>query len=256
MLDKEPQEITAAADADPLFLDGIQSGVVLTHRAHRPIVLAHVAAGVVHGPTMEGRWLAEDLFAFASGADVDFVADADCPVPVRAVTSSTDPSTVALQIAQAVASTRSELEWHIGLEALAGSNQPLYVDGHLVGHHVDTRVRGVVKTTRARILKDESVLWNLPAGYRSPRFVLPAGFGGPAPERYSCYLRLSGGSTHSWSYGLIRIETHDPDLIDTACATALNYRQPRASRDPRGDRHLAPVAQVEKWLRSRKSALL
>jgi hypothetical protein len=129
------------------------------------------------------------------------------------------------------------------------------VDGSLVARPIRDRVVGVVKTTNRRYLPDESVLWGLPAGWRSPRFKIPEGSQNVGAPRYSCYLRLHDASRQAWNFGLIRLETFDLDLLEPLCALALEERQPAGSLDRRYDRHLAGVRAVEDLLRARRPSI-
>ena len=119
-----------------------------------------------------------------------------------------------------------------------------------IGRPVDDRLFGVVKTVNRRWMPDESILWSLPENWRSPRFRIPASKSGP--ERYSCYVRLRSNEIASWSYGLLRLEAFDAEMLDRLAALCVAEKQPTRSGDPRGDRHLEVIRLAEDVLRSRR----
>ena len=104
-------------------------------------------------------------------------------------------------------------------------------------------------------LGDESVIPDR-AGWRSPVFGLPAT---STEERdvVSAYLRLydAPGST-TWSHGLIRLEARDPEVLDAACALALQHRQSPRSGDPRWAVHLQGMHVTEQVLRAMRHPAL
>lgn len=257
LLDAAPQKITAPSHREAIFIDGVQSASVLTYRMHRPVTLVMAGAGSVKQDLSPVKAL-ESLEVLCAREDQQWVIDADCPVPVRVVEESSDPVKVERATAKDLTDRRDELEILLAAELLSdtSSDTQIMVDGHLANRPEDPRLLGVIKTTNTRLLTDESVLWGLPQGWRSPRFVMPEHFGGPSAQRYSCYVRLRNAEAMPWGFGLIRLEAFDPDLLDRAAATALAHRQPTGTRDARGDRHLQPVAQVEKWMRSRRPSFL
>lgn len=257
LLDDEPAHITEAPLNNPVFIDGIQSSSVLAYRAHRPVAIVMAAAGAVDGE-MNPQHAVESLEVLCAREDQQWVLDMGCPVPVNVVSESFNPVEVERAVAESLKTSRDDIEVLATHEVLnmVANDRPVLVDGHLAGRPEDPRLGGIVKSTDSQILTDESVLWGLPEGWRSPRFVMPANHGGPSAQRYSCYLRMRDAGDAPWAFGLIRLETYDPEQLDKLCATALAYRQPARTHDARGDRHLAPVALVEKWLRSRRPAYL
>ena len=110
----------------------------------------------------------------------------------------------------------------------------------------------MVKSTRTKYYKDETVLYGMPQGWRSPMFRIPSGSDGCPVDRYSCYVRLHDARFHAWTHGLIRLKTFDPAQLDALAARALVERQSAQSGDCRWDRHRLSVATTEKVLRSRR----
>lgn len=249
---------TSPADPDKsAFVDGIQSASVLTYRHHRPVTLVMAGAGAVTG-SLTPAHNKELIELFTARADEEWLRDKNCPVPLRVISEEDDPTAVERAIGGTLGEERDQLEILLTAELSQSSGWDLIaVDGGLASRPHDDRVVGIIKTTNTRLLSDESVLWGLPEGYRSPAFELPKNYGGPdSAPRMSAYVRLRNASQSAWNTGLIRVEGYSIDALNTAAATALAHRQPSATRDPRGDRHVMPVAQVEKWMRARRPSYL
>lgn len=253
LLDEKNSKVTA----DPLpidaFLDGIQASLLVTHRAHRPVYLSYVAAGAVsRGATPVG--LKEKLTIFCSTVDREWVDSLSTTIPVEEIACETPPDVekAALQILR---SDRDSLEKSLGADLVEALPGYLVLDGSVMFHQYSTKTLGVVKTTRRKYLADESCLFGLPVGWRSPRFKISAGHGGGNIDRYSTYLRMFDASTQAWNFGLIRLEAYDPDLLDGLAAACLRERQSSAGGDARFDRHLASVRACEEFLRSRRPSV-
>jgi hypothetical protein len=259
---ENPVELLDASSSqvfsDPLpvagFVDGIQSAAAVTWREHRPVYLTYVAAAAV-GARGVPIGLAEQLEVLCAEPDTGWVLEAADSIPVRVLEGLT-PAEIEGAAFSALGSRRENLEREV-IETLVTdpSCGSLILDGQLVARPHDHRLFGVVKTTRKRYLEDESVLWRLPEGWRSPRFAIPAGTGGPSPLRYSCYLRLFDAGSRGWDFGLLRLESYDPELLDALASRCLIERQGSGARDARWDRHLGGVRQVENFLRSRRPAV-
>ena len=65
-------------------------------------------------------------------------------------------------------------------------------------------------------------------------------------------MRLHDANSQAWSFGMVRLEAFNPDLLDPLAARALNERQGPHSGDGRYDRHLVSVATCEKLLCARR----
>lgn len=233
------------------FVDGIQASMRLTYREHRAVILQHVAAGCLapDGGLAEERYL---LSVVCAPQEREWVEASGAGIPIEEVEAEW-PAEIERAAGEMLAPKRERLEREVVILALdrtkrAGDDGILLIDGHIVGRARDERCAGVVKSTNTRYLEDERVLMALREGWRSPRFVLR----GQGVERYSAYLRLFDASYHGWDFGLVRIETFDPDLIDSVGAAVLANRQGRGA-DGRWDRHIAGMANVERQLRARRS---
>lgn len=245
----DPAEVTAAPLEVQGFIDGVQAAVNLRYVMHRPVTLQYAAAACVHDGIITA--LDERLVITHAVADAEWVGEVCGSIPTWAC-DEVDPHLVAKASVEHLRRLRERTERHVVSEvAEAGF---VVVDGSLVGRMVSENVVGVVKTTKRRYLPDESQLWKLAAGWRSSRFVIPAG-DGAARERYSCYLRMFDASARPWEFALVRLETQAPELLDPLAALCLAQRQ-GSGRDARWDRHLAGVRAVEDVLRARRPELM
>lgn len=232
------------------FVDGIQAALLVTYRQHRPVYLNYTAAGCL---SADGRIVGmhEDMFVSGCEADEEWYYHLSSTIPWVTV-PAIRPDEIAGAATAALGSRRDELERELVSELAEAGHHPLVVDGSLATRVVSDSLVGVVKTTRRRYLPDESLLWGMPAGHRSPRFRMPAGSQGSTVDRYSCYLRLHDARDRAWDFGLVRLEAYDPDLLEPLAALALRERQSSQSRDARFDRHLAGVRAVEDALRAHR----
>lgn len=250
MIDADPSLISAAPLPVYGFVDGIQNALCVTYRGHRPVYLTYVAAGAA---SSQGRLLAvrERLTVLHSKLDTDWVRDLGSDIPSEELAEDR-PDELATIALSTLGGAREAMERALVEQLVAAQDEFLLVDGNLVARPSRAQVVGVVKTTQRRYLPDESVLWGLPVGWRSPRFVIPEGSQGVRVPRYSCYLRLHDASHQAWNFGLIRLETFELDLLEPLAARALAERQPAGSLDRRYDRHLSGVRAVEELLRARR----
>jgi hypothetical protein len=253
MIDTDPALIDAVPLVAAGFVDGIQNAVCVTYRGHRPVYLTYVAAGA---GSSDGRLVTvrERLQVVVSQVDAEWLREIGTPIPSVELVEDR-PDEVASAALSLLAGDREALERAVVSSLADGDTGHVVVDGSLVARPIRDRVVGVVKTTNRRYLPDESVLWGLPAGWRSPRFKIPEGSQNVGAPRYSCYLRLHDASRQAWNFGLIRLETFDLDLLEPLCALALEERQPAGSLDRRYDRHLAGVRAVEDLLRARRPSI-
>jgi hypothetical protein len=241
----DPLEVTG-------FVDGVQSSLVVTHREHRPVHLNYTGAAAVNRAAKPVGMI-ERLELLVGERDLDWARSLGTTVPLVVLPDAEPAETERLAVA-GLGGTREQLERQLVDELLKGEGR-LVLDGSLVARPMDNRLFGVIKTTRKKYLEDESVLWRLPAGWRSPIFRIPSGTQSYAADRYSCYLRLVDASYGAWDYGLVRLEALDPADLESLASLCMQERQNTRSKDPRGDRHLRPVRLCEDFLRARRPSV-
>lgn len=246
----EPQKVSAEPLEVAGFVDGVQSSVTLRHIEHRPVVLQYSAAAAV-GEGGVVAAISEKLEIVHSMVDTEWALEVADGIHRVTVETSAPHDVIVAQV-QHLRAERVERE-RVVVETAAGDGW-LILDGSLIGRPVREGVVGVVKTTARRYLPDEAQLWKLQEGWRSSRFLIPAGVESPQ-DRFSCYLRLFDSRSHGWDFGLIRLEAFDADTLDALAARCMAERQ-GSSRDARWDRHLSGVRMVEDVLRARRPELL
>lgn len=249
LLDSDNQKVVAHPLEVLGFADGVQSALTVTWRNHRPVYLTYAAAGCVGE---KGKLLAvrERLDIVASPLDAEWVQSLETTIPALYVAAERPDEIERLALSR-LGADRELLELEL-IEELSQKTGVLVVDGSIAFRPTQENVVGVVKTTRRRWLSDESVLWRLPVGWRSPRFRIEAGNMGTSKPRYSCYLRLTDATHRGWDYGLVRLEAWNPEQLDALAARCLLERQSTRSGDQRGDRHLAAMRVCETVLRARR----
>lgn len=251
MLEADPVEIIPAAVDNSVFIDGIQSAKIISYQDHRPVILSFTSAGGI-SQSLKPVDLVETLEVVCCESNAEDILANGCPVAVTTVADNENPGVVDSAVRGEINKSRDKQEFLLAARLLRADNEGLVIaDGHLAHRPEDKRMLGIVKTTNTNLIGDESDLWRLREGWRSPLFRVPADFGGGTADRYSAYVRLRSSRNRQWSHGLIRVETYDPEMIDVAAGIALANRQGVRTTDPRGDRHVTPVARVEKWLKSR-----
>lgn len=233
-------------------VDGVQSRVLLTLREGRPLLLEYVGAAAVgpHRRTLVG--VEDRLYLAGSHLDAEYLRSLPEGLPVVEL-DGISPAVVATEAMETIQFFRQRLEATVAVLAGA-SGEPVVVDGsvrHLEG--LAGPAIGVIKNTAStQWLTDESELASLDVGWRSTVFVLPAQRRGEHTV-HCCYLRLHRvPRSTSFTEGLIRLESTDPDLLDPAAAWAMRSRQAPGSDDPRWATHLAPVRDVELYLKGRR----
>ena len=234
------------------FIDGVQSSLIVTYNDHRPVYLNYTGAAAVSAD-LRPLSIIEKLVLVASNIDYEWVNNLKTTVPFTEIPSNLPAEIERLGIASLVGD-RESLESKL-VDDLVENGNRFVVDGSLVGKPINTGIFGVVKSTKRKYLEDESILFGLPSGWRSPIFRLPVGSQGVEADRYSCYLRLSSAENNAWNHGLIRLESYDADLLDSLAALCITQRQNARSGDIRHDRHLRAIRACEELLRARRPAV-
>ena len=257
----------AAPPAVVSFLDGIQLWQVTHYDGVCPIVRAYVAAAtrrrgadrrLVTTSQAAREWLLTCTAALRpgvraalalSGLELVDIAAEEAGQPGRALEATrraVDAARVALEkaVAERCAAALGPDEWLVVDGLLSES-------GVLAAH---PRTLGVVKSHGAQYFEGEELerALTLPAGYRTSVF-RPRGR--PSHEVYSWYLRLWPWEGNDLLFGLIRVEARAHaatlGLAPAASGWLVGERAPVSTPDPRWDRLLYPLHDVETYLRSR-----
>lgn len=245
------------------FLDGVQRSELIGHVGTMPLLAARVSAGVrlrterkpvgvtaLDATVVVGRAAALDAFE-------------DLPPNTRTVAISHDepPHPIGdLERARAMVDrTRVDLELAVAREFRRMHKDTwLIVDGALTASpewSTDPRMIGVIKSHSTLWFADEELetYLTLPAGHRTSVFVPETRHVTPV---HSWALRLWPWAGHDLMHGLVRIEMAQGDAAalaaDEVSRWLLAERAPLAD-DPRKDRLLYGVHDVERWLRARSA---
>jgi hypothetical protein len=252
LLDDGPSAVSSEPLAVAAFVDGIQAAVAVSYHEHRPSYLLYTAGGAVDG-RYDPVGLREELVLVCSSLDLEWAHGLGGGVPIE-VANGQSPAEIDTEAMALLAGKREAAERELQVELTEQDITPIVVDGSLIGRSGEGVV-GVVKTMRHRYLADESCLYGLGTGWRSPRFAIKPGAGGGGEVRYSAYVRLFDATNAPWDFGLIRIESFDPDILDSVAAMCLAERQSGHSGDGRWDRHILGVRRCEEFMRSRRPAV-
>lgn len=261
-------DVRPAAFRTASFLDGIERWRVVSYAGVTPIVRAHVAAAVrVRGPDRRPRAVHEESRELAITrleALTPAVREALTGSGVRVVEFAAEE---AGQPARAIQAARSEVERaRTALEQVLGERRAaelgpgewLVVDGVLsdsaaLSEH--RRTLGVIKSHGAQFFEAPELerALTLPAGHRTS--VFRPRRRGARREIYSWYLRLWPWEGNDLLYGMLRVEARaDADTVTQASALSawlVRERAPVSTPDPRWDRLLYSIHDVETYLKSR-----
>ncbi len=243
------------------FLDGVQHTELLGYVGTQPVLGARIAAGVrrrvervPHGAVSRERHLVVGRAAaiaalgeLPEGTDRVLLAEDEPPHPIGD-----------LERARAqVDAERTRLE--ITVAGLFRDEDPacwLIVDGTLTSSPDwvrDGRMLGVVKSHATLPFEGDELecYLTLPVGHRSSAFTPQSRRIAPV---HAWGLRLWPWEGRDLMHGLIRVETAATDaaLADAnRLARALLAERAPISADPRSDRLLYGIHDVERWLRAR-----
>lgn len=253
---------SAAPMADPVaFLDGIQHAELLGYVGTSPVVAARIAAGVRRREdrraraaiALERHLLVARPGALAAlgelpdGSDAIPLSEDEPPHPVGdhdRARAAVDAARTALEIAAA----RAFRQRDAGCWLIADGTLTVSPDWS-----TDPRMVGVIKSHGTLPFDGDELerYLTIPAGHRTSVF-------SPATRRvtpvHSWALRLWPWQGRDLFHGLVRIEAaagDDPgDTADRISGWLLAERAPLAG-DPRQDRLLYGIHDVERWLRAR-----
>jgi hypothetical protein len=261
-------EVDPVAPGPPVvsFLDGIQRWQVTYYDGVVPIVRAYVAAAVRRRSI--GRRLrtagesAREFHTASLGSlrpDVRVALEASGLELVDIPEEAAQPGRALEAARRTVENARVALEKGLGerqLRSLA-PDEWLVVDGVLSESAVlaaHPRTLGVIKSHGAQYFEGEALTraLTLPALHRSSVF-RPRGRA--RHEVYSWYLRLWPWEGNDLLFGLLRIEAAAHDTAVAAASATSGWlareRAPISTPDPRWDRLLYPIHDVETYLKTR-----
>jgi hypothetical protein len=258
-----PVGAAAAAPDGVGFADGIQRWSVEGHFGLVPVVRAEVAAGVLvraRAALACAVRRTEEFLVVPAGRLVPAQREAVARVglPVREADAGPRPHPLVdrYAAAQVVERRREALEREVCAAFLAETADPLIVDGGVRGLRDAPgaeRAIGVVKHHETQFLDgpDLEVALTLAEGSRSSVFTRDLDGGGTT---LSWYLRLWPWTDEDLLHGLTRVERLARDGVpadpDRVSRWLLAERAPIAGRDPRWDRLLYPLHEVETLLRA------
>lgn len=245
------------------FAGGIQQYVVDGHLGLTPVVRAYVDAAVLERRDGALRCVAragEEFLVVPEGrlAPPQREALETIGLPVRGSDPGPRPHPLVdlWAASQVVERRRTACEIEAGRAFLAARPGAwLFVDGGvsgLAGTPGAERAVGIVKEHETQFLDgpDLEVALTLPAGSRSSVF---ARFGGGA-EMHSWYLRLWPWPEEDLLHGLTRVERLASDAAvpeaEMVSRWLLAERAPLSAPDPRWDRLIYPMHEVETFLRA------
>ena len=234
-----------------LYIDGIQKSLTLQYVDSRPIVLQYSAAAAVkvNGDPVK---FSEKLIIRHSKSDKMLVNSYGTIIDSEEV-QGLEPPTIESDLHSALCNDRIFAENSIIQEILTDSttnNFYLCIDGSIPFEINSGMVFGVIKTTDRVYLPSEIELYSLKPGEISSIFKISQSQR-TTGEIYSCYLKVTGSSEMSWSYGLIRIEALSSEFLIKFASHTLTLLQKHNSRDNRVDRQIRPIWLCEEFLKAR-----
>ncbi|MFQ5702597.1 MAG: hypothetical protein ACE5HT_01090 [Gemmatimonadales bacterium] len=243
------------------FLDGIQRYSLAGRLGLNPVVRAHVAAAVLARSDGELRVASEDDEQFVavpldrlSERQRQRLAEVGMPIHDCGADARAHPFLDLQRAAELVQQRRELLEVRVAREYARSSHAGwLVVDGSIMGHDLDCRILGVIKSHETQFFEGEELetALTLAPGCRTSVFArIVQGRG----RVHSWYLRLWPWEEHDLLYGLLRIECMCREPVQEATEVSrwlLAERAPLSAPDGRWDRLIYPIRQVEEYLRAR-----
>ena len=247
-------------EAPVAFLDGVQRTAIVGYAGTEPLLAAEVAAGVRLRVDRQPRSATHLRRRLLLGRAAALARVGALPPTIEAMALPDDgPAHPVADIdaaRRAVDDVRGHLERAVA--ATFRTTHPdawLLVDGSLTvspDWARDPRMVGVVKSHTTLPFEAEAleVYLTLPIGHRSSAFRPPTRTVAPV---HAFGMRLHDWTGHDLLHGLVRIECAagpvDTAALDLLAGRLLAERAPLAA-DPRADRMLYGVHDVERWLRA------
>lgn len=230
------------------FVDGIQSCILIKYENYHPIYLIKIVAGAID---KDNQVVYKDEVTKVVTSEINNeTLKANFKKDELHFIESLDPHDTTIYAEKFIASVRNELEMRV--VEYVGKTYPqsfTVIDGSIFNATINNNVVGVVKSTNSKYFNNEAELFNLPEGEISKIFSIKRTTDGETKVVYSCYLRLFTNIDMAWNYGLVRLESFSPDSLEEIAKTIFTYRQENPFKDIRGDRHLAPIKNLEDILK-------
>ena len=245
------------------FLDGVQRSELLGHVGTMPVLAARVSAGVrLRTDRVTKGMVALDGYVVI-GRPAALESFGELPAKARAVAIDHDdpPHPIGdLERARALVD-RARVDLELAVARQFRATHPdtwLIVDGSITAStewSTDPRMVGVIKSHSTLWFADAELetYLTLPAGYRTSVFVPATRHVTPV---HSWALRLWSWAGQDLMHGLVRVETavqSDPTTDANMLARGLMAERAPLADDPRQDRLLYGVHDVERWLRARSA---
>ncbi|CAN5711990.1 hypothetical protein BH23CHL5_BH23CHL5_20850 [soil metagenome] len=270
-----PVPKTATSSLLSYFLDGSQQTLPGYHSAAMPIMASVTSAAILERHSaadfriVPGRislrkcWIVplasghDDVDAFIARVGSSGTKAVD-PLAELGPTeySNTLLNYAAIEQRALIASRHQRVEQELDLLETwpmisGGSDRWIVVDGAL--RQPVRRALGLVKSFTRQYVSGAlaSQLFQMPGGFRSPAFLVEDKW---RTGRYTVwYVRLWDATGRDPRYGLVRLETAEPDLssewIDQLSRWVLAERLPRATNDSRWPTLLYPIYVLEQILK-------
>ena len=234
-----------------VYIDGIQKSLTLQYVSSRPIVLQYSSAAAVktNGETVK---FSEKLLIRHSETD-KLLVDSYGTNIVSEEVMGLEPPTIESDMHLALCNDRVSAETSIIRDILTDpitNKFHLCIDGSIPFEINSSKVFGVIKTTDRVYLPSEIELYSLNPGEISSIFKIEQSQR-TSGVIFSCYLKVTGGSTMNWNYGLIRIEALTAKSLIKYAAHVLTLVQKYNDRDSRADRQIRPIWLCEEFLKAR-----
>jgi hypothetical protein len=241
------------------FLDGTQRYDLVAHAGTAPLVVATISAAVRERNDRRLKTVAHGTRTIAVGRPGALSQAGDALEGIEPVPLDDDgpvhPIRDLMAVRRAVDRERGRLELQVGREYVIPSDGWLIVDGSLSESpdwSSHPRILGISKSHSVLPFegRDLDQYLRLPSGHRSPVFAPTKSQVAPV---YSWALRLWPWEGHDLFFGLVRVEARPgPETVSSADRISrflLAERAPLSAPDPRWDRLLYGVREVETYLK-------
>lgn len=230
------------------FVDGIQSCILIKYENYHPIYLIKIVAGAIGKDNLVTN-KDEVTKVISAELNKESLKELFAENELHFIDSS-DPHDTTIFTEKIIANMRGELEMNVVKNVSDREpNSLIVLDGSICNLPAQVNIVGVVKSTNSKYLKNENEIFSLAEGEISKIFSIDKHSEGDNKVLYSCYLRLFTNNEMAWNYGLVRLESYFPENLKEVAKIVFDYRQDNPYKDIRGDRHLAPIKNLEDILK-------